>query len=348
MRVAQLICAGRFAGAEAVACELARSLRAQVEASLIYVIHEARVGGDLEARVRGFGLPTRVWESQGRFSPRLGTSLRRALAQDAVDVAHSHNYKPAVWAGLGPRRHRTVLTLHGQDQTRALGRAKVRAYNGLATSLSDALIYVAPPAPAGASIIPNAVQVPEAMPDRRDERRRLAARYGFDPRRAWLLFVGRLVDIKRPELALEVARLLPEVELIVCGEGPLAEALHARAPANAHLLGHIPDLAPLYGAADLLLSTSDSEGCPMSMLEGMAVGLPVVATGVGGVPKVVASGETGWLAPPGAAAPLADLVARSLADEVTLASMRHKARQRVLGEFSLERWARRHLAVYRA
>jgi glycosyltransferase involved in cell wall biosynthesis len=100
------------------------------------------------------------------------------------------------------------------------------------------------------------------------------------------------------------------------------------------LLGLRTDVARLLRAADLFLLTSVSEGVPLTVIEAMAAGLPVVATRVGGVSEVVEDGATGLLAPPGDAAALAEKVL-TLADNCGLrVQMGARGRTRAAARFS--------------
>jgi glycosyltransferase involved in cell wall biosynthesis len=87
------------------------------------------------------------------------------------------------------------------------------------------------------------------------------------------------------------------------GDGPLRESLVLRAEElgiaeRVTFLGWRQDMPQVYAALDLLTLTSRNEGTPVTIIEGMAAGVPVAATAVGGVPDLVRDRETGWLVPP--------------------------------------------------
>lgn len=385
MRVAQLLCAGRFAGAESVACALAGALRPQVEESLLYLLLETRSNKaereELVDRVRALDLRTRIIETHTRFSFELVRALGQALCDDRVDVAHSHSYKPAFIAPfvrwIGRARPRTIaFTLHGIDVPPSLDLAYLGAINTVGALGADVLIACSKPIAryyrrwpllaAKTHCLPNGLS-PVFMTlcrdkdERRDERRQaLAAEHGLDRTAAWIAVVGRLVPVKQHALLLRAfARLTCDssatsaINLLIVGEGPLRQELEqlARALGLANRVaftGQVSAMERIYGAADLLALVSASEGSPMVVLEAMAFALPVVATRVGGIADQVIDGETALLVPSGAEGALVHALDLLLRDPSRRRALGAAGLRRVEDEFGPEVWARRHLDLYRA
>jgi glycosyltransferase involved in cell wall biosynthesis len=118
--------------------------------------------------------------------------------------------------------------------------------------------------------------------------------------------IGRLAEVKRPELALDVLGLLasrhPTLQIAYVGDGELhsmlARRIRALAPelaARAHMLGARSDMRAVLAELDGVLLCSRSEGAPVCLIEAHAAGLPAVATEVGGVAEIVAHERTGFL-----------------------------------------------------
>jgi glycosyltransferase involved in cell wall biosynthesis len=169
--------------------------------------------------------------------------------------------------------------------------------------------------------------------------------------------VGRLAEVKRPEWALEVFRLLaarhPRLQLVFVGDGALRGMLERRIRAlppelqrRAHLVGAHSDMPAVLADLDLVLLTSRSEGLPVALVEAAAAGKPVVATPVGGVPELVAHERTGWL---GADVDeLAFGLAQYLEQPQLVAGLAVRARLRVQERHSAEALAGRLERLYQA
>jgi glycosyltransferase involved in cell wall biosynthesis len=170
-----------------------------------------------------------------------------------------------------------------------------------------------------------------------------------------ILLVGRLAPQKRPDVAVralaELRRRRPEAELDLVAHGPL-EAETRRLVGElgvadaVHLLGKRDDVPELLAQAVCFLLTSDYEGCPYTVLEAMAAGVPVVATRVGGLPELVADGETGLLVEPGAPVAVAAALDRVLGSPERARELGEAGRERVRREFSIERMVGETLELY--
>src|SRR5439155_6738364 len=111
------------------------------------------------------------------------------------------------------------------------------------------------------------------------------------------------------------------------------------------LLGTRYDVPAILARADAACLPSLAEGLPNAVMEAMAAGLPVVATAVGGTPELVIPGETGLLAPPGAAAELAEALLEVLADPVHASWMGARGRRLIARDYSLDALAGAHGAM---
>jgi glycosyltransferase involved in cell wall biosynthesis len=171
--------------------------------------------------------------------------------------------------------------------------------------------------------------------------------------RPLVIGVFRIGDEKQPMLFAEVARRVlakePRAIFCVAGDGPMRDEL-ARAVApmgeSFRLLGRRNDAIALLATADVALLTSRVEGTPNVLVEAQAMGTPVVATKVGGIPDAVRDGSTGILAESGDADGLARGVLAIVHDDALRARMSADARAFTHAEFSLERMSRSMCALY--
>ena len=141
----------------------------------------------------------------------------------------------------------------------------------------------------------------------------------------------------------------PELLGVVVGDGAERPAVLDAAGGDPaiRLLGHRDDVARILAAADMLVLTSAHEAWPMAILEGMAAGLPVVATRVGGVGKLVANGETGLLVAPGDRGALAEALVRLTRDPELRVAMGRAGQRRCLEHWGAERMIDAYLDVLR-
>jgi len=188
-------------------------------------------------------------------------------------------------------------------------------------------------------VIPNAVDV-SAQP-----------RASFEHAPPRIMSVGRL---KAPKDFVTLARALARLEhgsftAAIAGEGPDRERVLAelRGADRVELLGDRDDIPELLAQAQIFVLASRSEGMPVSVLEAMAAGLPVVASDVGGVGEVVVDGETGLLVPPGDETALEQALRQLIASPDLRRRLGDAGRTRAEREFDLPRWRERHVELYR-
>jgi len=167
---------------------------------------------------------------------------------------------------------------------------------------------------------------------------------GLQEDRVRVGWLGRMVGVKDPHLALDIARAMPEVEFILAGGGELLEDVRKAAPKNVKVLGWV-SREDLLAASDVILMTSRSEGMPLSAIEAQLVGLPVVAPNVGSISEVVADGETGCLVAREANA-VAKLLRALLRDSSTLSRLSQNARARSNSLFAKSEMISSHIITY--
>jgi glycosyltransferase involved in cell wall biosynthesis len=171
-----------------------------------------------------------------------------------------------------------------------------------------------------------------------------------------VLFVGRLIFNKGPQYFLdavpEVLARFPDTRFQIIGDGPMAPDLQRRVQrlnlqASVEFLGQREDVAELLREASMLVRPSLSEGLPLVALEGMASGLPVIATRVGGTAEVVEDGVTGFVLRPAEVDLVADRINRLLADPALRRQMGASGRAAAEKGYDWSDISERTLQVYR-
>lgn len=256
-------------------------------------------------------------------------SLKRAAANLRPQALLATWLYPDGWAGLMASRRLglpLVVKLHGSDLNSLRGDPErlpflrqvlrqAQAVVAVSPSLAQAAQELGAP-PQRLHLVPNGVDQDLFRPtDAQAARREL----GLPRQGPLLIYVGWLVPVKGPEVALKALALTPGAHLVLVGDGPLRPALMALArelgiSGRLTWAGGQPHarVARYLAAADALVLPSLSEGEPNAVLEALSCGRPVAASAVGGVPGLVAEGRQGALAPPGDAPALAQAFSRVL------------------------------------
>jgi glycosyltransferase involved in cell wall biosynthesis len=159
-------------------------------------------------------------------------------------------------------------------------------------------------------------------------------------------WIARVTGVKNPMRALEVADAMPDTRFIMAGGGDLLEQVKAAAPSNVTVVGWA-EAADLFGAADIILSTSENEGMPVALIEAQLAGKPVVATDVGSVSEVILNHETGIVTNKNAGS-IASALESLVIDRAKREEMGRLAVARAQALFSVDRMINAHIELYKS
>jgi glycosyltransferase involved in cell wall biosynthesis len=159
-------------------------------------------------------------------------------------------------------------------------------------------------------------------------------------------WIARVAGVKNPMLALQVADAMPDTHFVMAGGGDLLEKIKAAAPSNVSVVGWAK-AEDVFGASEIILSTSENEGMPVALIEAQLAGKPVVATDVGSISEVVLNHETGTVTNknPGSIALALETL---LLDKQKRTEMSTLATSRANALFSVDRMINAHIALYKS
>ena len=292
--------------------------------------------------------------------------LARLIRRERPDILHTHTAKAGTVGRVAAQlagRHKppiVVHTFHGHVLRGYFGPLRSSLFRLLEHWLArrtTALIAVSPQvrddlvalrvAPAERfAVIRLGIELDERVAGPQDGRLESRRYLGIPPDRFAVGWIGRMTAVKRTDDVLVAFKQLRDggVDACLCmvGDGPDRVQLERRAHElgvvkDTLFLGYQEEVAPFYAAFDALVLPSSNEGTPVSAIEALAAGRPVVATRVGGVPDVVQEGEDGFLVEPGATDELADRLARLAHDPELRERMGRAGRERVLPRYAVER-----------
>jgi glycosyltransferase involved in cell wall biosynthesis len=289
------------------------------------------------------------------------TGMKRTLEAFAPDVVNAHHQyftttPPALVAArqLGIP---SVLTLHiaAPDSFRGWRGSVARLYGSTIgmrlVAMSDAVVAVSEAV--ASSVSPHSDQTLRVIPNGVDIER-FHPPPGREPG-SRIVFIGRLIANKGPDVAIEAFKLVrqraPAATMMMVGDGPMAEGLRRHVinqglEAAITFLGLQEDVSEILRQSDVFVRPSATEGMPLTILEAMATGLPVVACDVGGVAEIVDSGITGHVVAPGSAREVAGAILDLLADKRKAARMGAAGLSRVQSGFSWEVTASANLRLF--
>jgi starch synthase (maltosyl-transferring) len=362
-RVAYVIGELGKGGAEYQLSELLRRLeRARFRAEVFVLA----AGGYWTAPIRDLGIPVHELAGRGSADVRRLRRLRAALRAFAPHVLHTilwsgNSYGRLAAIGL---RVPVVITAERNVIARpawqvALERLLDRwtdVYLVNSRAIAEGLIARERLPGAKMRVVHNGIdlaQLPPFVLDRAAARRRL----GFDAGRRLVAQVGRLEPQKDyPTFLAAAARVvaaLPDVDVVVVGEGALRDELQALAArlglaGRVRFLGLRHDVPALLGGVDVLALTSLYEGLPNVVIEAMATGAIAVATDVGGCRELITPGDTGVLVAPGDVEAVSSAILQVLRSEELARRMATAARRQIESEFAVEAMVEKTTAVYDA
>lgn len=288
--------------------------------------------------LEALGVPCTRLGTGHSADPRWIADLRALVRDERIDIVHIHSPQTAAAArpALLTMRHRPRI-LYTEHNSWSSYRFPTRILNAATYVLNDDQIAVSDDVVSSIGTPLRNRTEPIIHGIDRDALRRTAAalpdprvELGISEDTAVIVAVANLKSQKAYGVMLDAARELidgrHDVVFLSVGQGPLRAELEARRDAlgladRFRFLGYRSDVAALLATADLFTLSSEFEGLPVAVMEAMSLGVPVVATAVGGIPSAVDDGTTGRLVPAGDSRALAAAYRDVLDDDERRAAM---------------------------
>jgi glycosyltransferase involved in cell wall biosynthesis len=360
IRVCHIISGDLWAGAEVVACHLLQELLKYDDLEITAILLN---DGRLADELRKSGISLFVVDEKKRSMLQIYLDIRKIMLMRHTDIIHSHRYKENILAYLASKREkniRLVATQHGMPEMfEGNGKLKPKLISWLNFFLLSRSFK-------------NVVTVSQDM------QKTFVQDYGFKESKVVVIhngieihmtsqrtrrrsdFVvgssGRFFPVKDYPLMVEIARTVLEKVNDVCfelaGDGPERPKIQCLIrkyglEEKFVLRGFVDDISHFYQGIDLYLCTSLHEGIPMSVLEAMAHGLPVIAPKVGGLEEILEDGVEGYLVEGRNPIDYAEKCIKILVNGDMRDKMRMAARDKVAKDFSINHMAQKYYQLYR-
>ena len=333
-------------GAEVVATTLATTAAAEGHDVCI-----ASGPGHHVDRLGAAGVAHVSLRTVGRNPIDLLRSAARLRRLPLPDVVHAHNPKAAVVCRLAFGHRVPILTtLHGVAAAESAAAARLLAWASdhvvaVSPHLADDLVRHGFP-PWRVQVVTNGIAPPPSH-----DRAAARAELGLAPDAVVALCPARLVNQKRHDLLLEAWAAQPRpATLLLAGDGPHRQRIvdtvaRLELGPSVQILGDRTDIPRLLAASDVVALATDWEGLPISLLEAMAAGVPIVASRVGGIVEHL--GDAVHLVEPGSAPALAAGLTDLIGDPHLRSDLAARGRALVTDRFGVDRMVDRYRAIYR-
>ena len=348
-------------GTEKHVIALASGLRDRgYETGIVCLFEEGALAGE----VRSQGIPLICLNIPPRWGLRTMTALFRFVRSTPIDILHTYLFGFHLFAGLPARLLKVPVILSSRREIADWKKGRHRLVENWGNRFVDRVICCSEAArrwtmqtekirPVKLATIYNGVDTQRCKASR--EKSAVRSSLEIPPNAPLIGTVANFSPAKGyPTLlaaAGEILKQCPSAYFLFVGAGPLQKEMQEKASklqGHDHIVftGFRSDIPDLIAAMDIFVLASITEGFPNAILEAMAMGKPVVATRVGGIPEILQSGEEGVLVPPQDSAALAQAILFLLHDPKNASRLGARAAEKVRRDFTLVRMIDLHESLY--
>ena len=364
MRILHIISSKGVYGAENVVLSLMKMLKKEgIYTSMICLMNKNKPIPQIYKYAKKENLNVKTLTCRSKMDFSTVGEIKKIIINENIDIVHTHGYKSNLYGVLSAKLtgKPAVVTIHlWTKETRQvrfyewIDKKLVIKYADYIVAVSDLIhqeLIQLGIKEKKAKYISNGIDTGLYSP--LEFNASFKQRLGIDNYFV-IGVVGRLTYQKGHIYLLKAFRSIssniPDVKLLIVGEGELKKKLIEEADKlkignKVVFLGYQEDMVSVYRAMDIFVLPSISEGLPLVLLEAMSMGLPVVATRVGGIPSV-ANNENGILVPPRNEKALKEAMLRLIEDESLRKDMGKKARGHIISYFSIKSTFNKYLTLY--
>lgn len=356
--VCHLISGDLWAGAEVMAHHL---LSALADTNTVVVSAIVFNNGRLATELKNAGIDVMVIEESRYSFPILIYKVYLVLRTKKINILHSHRRKENMLALLVTfllRGVKLIVTLHGMPEF-------FHKRLTLSSIITKLHFFLLSHCFNRTVVVSNEIRNTLIDTKRFSQQKTVAIHNGIPlppagnvknkiPGQTFVIgTAGRLVPVKDFGLFIAVAELLrkhSEIRFLLAGDGPLYSELQRKVDTlrleNFTFTGHIDDMSTFYAQVDLFMNTSLHEGIPMTILEAMSRGIPIVAPLVGGIPEIINDGVDGFLVKGRDPHLYAEKCTILSSIPNTYQIMSEAAQKKIQGNFSVSAMTQRYSQIY--
>ncbi|HEQ98434.1 MAG TPA: glycosyltransferase [candidate division Zixibacteria bacterium] len=351
-------------GAEKVLLDLATNLDRELY-EVYVVLHRSRW---LHEQLDKNGIPVEIIPSRKSWDIRFIRNFMKHCRKIQADLIHSHLFGANLYAGLAGRMLRlpVIATVHNEYIMPGSNVRHLRLKNFIIRNFAKKIVLVADYmkedyiekghySHARLKTIYNGIDLKDRLSAEEKASARQELGFSKDD-----VLIGNVANFRAPkghnyliQAAARVVERIPHARFLLVGEGTgeLRKDAEKQIESlglmdNVLLLGFRTDVEDLLKVFDIFVLSSISEGLPLSIVEAMGAGLPIVATDVGGLPELVEKGRNGYLVPPRDPEKLAALLLELLGDDELRVSMGRASREIAENKFSIDRMIGQYQDLY--
>jgi len=365
MKILHVIPSLDCGGAEHLTLNLARAQQELGHEISVCCVMSPPEKGTLYEKARALGIP--CYFSFSKHEPHVMTTwkMMRLFRRLCPDVIQSHLPRANSCSTIAARLAGIpciIATFHNpmiwkNNRQKKWGMWTSRFQDGIfcdAEMIRRRLLEMCPHVESKTRIVYPSIPLSKAFVSQ-EEQDLFKSKWGVEKEDRLVGMIGRLAEVKDHATFIDAAEIVlkssSRIKFLIVGDGPMREQLREcvreKALEDRVLFpGYVPDLNLIWSVLDLFVLSSLSEGCPVSILEAFAAGLPVIATNVGGIPEIIIKGENGFLVEPGQPGQIAEKIHALLSNKSLHEKMRENARQ-TAHNFQIEKMAEQTITLYK-